>query len=465
MSRLSLILPIFYFTVDASILVVAFSGSNYLLNRNHHQGLEWTALATAISLWAVIAYVRKLYQSNLNNGFTPRVISYSKTYLIFAIALLSVTYLTFDFPLEVSKELLSFVLVFLALNIIVNYILIFVITLWRRRSENIKYTLVIGVGDLAVKISNYFDSNPDFGFRIKGYLKSNGKEESKVNSTKVIGHLRDIKQYLSDNPIDEIVIALPYKSARNWKKIKNIIDQADLNGTRVSYLPDYKGLFGNNFKIIHDGNLHAVNVRQLPLDEFQAAIEKIIFDFVFSGLALLLLSPALILISVLIKLDSPGPVFYCPFRVGRGGKHFKIFKFRTMYENDLAAGGMRSTLINDPRITPVGRVLRKYNLDELPQFLNVFLGEMSVVGPRPHRNFLNQQMKEHLDKYMLRHYFKPGITGWAQVNGWRGPTETELQISQRTAHDLWYIENWSFLLDLKIVWMTIFSRSAYQNAF
>lgn len=465
MSRLSQILPIFYFTVDASILVVAFHSSSYLSNRNHYQGMEWIALVMAILLWAIIGYVRKLYRSNLNNGFTPRVISYSKTYLIFAIALLSVTYVTFNFPLEASRVLLSFVLVFLSLNIIANSILISVITLWRRRAENIKYTLVIGVGHLAVRISNYFDSNPDFGFRIKGYLKSDGEEECKVNPHKVVGSLREIEQYLSDNTIDEIVIALPHKSGRKRKKIKNIIDQADLNGTRVSYLPDYQGLFGNNFKIIHDGNLDAVNVRQLPLDEFQGAIEKVIFDFVFSGLALLFLSPVLILISALIKLDSPGPVFYCPFRVGRGGKAFKMFKFRTMYGNDPVAGGMRSTLINDPRITPVGRVLRRYNLDELPQFLNVFLGEMSVVGPRPHRNFLNQQMKEHLDKYMLRHYFKPGITGWAQVNGWRGPTETEMQISQRTAHDLWYIENWSFRLDLKIVWMTIFSRSAYQNAF
>lgn len=136
-----------------------------------------------------------------------------------------------------------------------------------------------------------------------------------------------------------------------------------------------------------------------------------------------------------------------------------------MYDNDPAIGGNRSTRLADPRITKIGKILRKYNLDELPQFWNVLLGEMSVVGPRPHRNFLDQQMKEHVDKYMLRHYFKPGITGWAQINGWRGPTETELQISQRTAHDLWYIENWSFTLDLKIVWKTLFSRKAYQNAF
>jgi putative colanic acid biosynthesis UDP-glucose lipid carrier transferase len=136
-----------------------------------------------------------------------------------------------------------------------------------------------------------------------------------------------------------------------------------------------------------------------------------------------------------------------------------------MSQNDAEVGGTLSTVKDDPRITRIGKILRKYNLDELPQFFNVFLGDMSIVGPRPHRHFLNQQMKEHIEKYMIRHYFRPGITGWAQVNGWRGPTETEEQISQRTAHDLWYIENWSFLLDLKIVWMTLFSRKSRLNAF
>lgn len=462
MSKLSKILPILYFTVDVAILVFAFFGSTYLFNQNNFEGLEWITLALAISLWLMIGYTRNLYRSNLNNGFGLRMISYTKSYLIFTTAIISLAYLNSKFPIMIGNVLLSFILVFLALNIVANAILVNIISRFRRRQENIKYTLVAGVGDLAVKISSYFDSNPDFGFRIKGYLKSKS-EECKVNQDKVVGALKDIKQYLNQNTINEIVIALPYKSAK--KKIKNIIHEADYHGTRVSYVPDYQGLFGKNFKIIHDGELDAVNVRQLPLDEIYAAVEKVIFDFLFSAMVLLLLSPLFVFISVLIKLDSPGPVFYCPMRVGRGGKNFKIFKFRTMHENDPVAGGSRSTQINDPRITKVGRVLRKYNLDELPQFLNVFLGEMSVVGPRPHRNFLNQQMKEHIDKYMLRYYFRPGITGWAQVNGWRGPTETEMQISQRTAHDLWYIENWSFMFDVKIIWQTIFSRKAYQNAF
>lgn len=171
------------------------------------------------------------------------------------------------------------------------------------------------------------------------------------------------------------------------------------------------------------------------------------------------------MIATLIKLESRGSVFYCPIRIGRRGKPFKVFKFRSMCENDTTLGGLMSTQKDDQRVTKVGRVLRKYSLDELPQFFNVLIGNMSVVGPRPHRSHLNQLLQESVDKYMLRHYFKPGITGWAQVNGWRGPTETLEQKYQRTRHDLWYIENWSLWLDIKIVFLTLTSKKAHKGVF
>jgi putative colanic acid biosynthesis UDP-glucose lipid carrier transferase len=163
--------------------------------------------------------------------------------------------------------------------------------------------------------------------------------------------------------------------------------------------------------------------------------------------------------------ESRGPVFYCPIRIGKGGRPFKLFKFRSMMQNDDTSTGVQSTQENDPRITRVGKLLRKYSIDELPQFINVLLGTMSVVGPRPHRRYLNRQLQQDVYHYMLRHYVKPGITGWAQINGWRGPTDTEEQKRQRTLHDLWYVENWSFWLDIKIVYLTIFSSKVRKNAF
>ena len=158
-------------------------------------------------------------------------------------------------------------------------------------------------------------------------------------------------------------------------------------------------------------------------------------------------------------------IFYKPHRKGEADESFKCFKFRTMSECDNPKNGTRSTVKNDPRITRVGKFLRKYDLDELPQFINVLKGDMSVVGPRPHRTNLQTDFRKVVNDYMVRHYVKPGVSGWAQVNGWRGPTRTDTQKKERIKHDLWYIENWSFWLDMKIIFLTVFSRKTRQNAF
>lgn len=185
---------------------------------------------------------------------------------------------------------------------------------------------------------------------------------------------------------------------------------------------------------------------------------KRIFDLFFTLLALTLLFPALFLICLIIKLESKGSVFYVPLREGKDGSVFPCFKFRTMYADqcDNPGSGCRSTIKNDPRITFFGRFLRKYSLDELPQLFNVVRGEMSLVGPRPHRVSLGRELRNFDSQYDERHRVRPGITGWAQVNGWRGATETLQQRSERIRHDVWYVRNWNILLDLKIIWLTVF---------
>ncbi|MEO5635305.1 MAG: sugar transferase [Candidatus Paceibacterota bacterium] len=206
-------------------------------------------------------------------------------------------------------------------------------------------------------------------------------------------------------------------------------------------------------------------VPRSPLDFPFRRLLKHVFDFTFSVAVLILLAPVFCFIAVLIKLDSTGPVFYCPLRVGRHGHLFKMYKFRSMRECDTTFGGTQSTQENDSRISAVGKILRRYSLDELPQFINVLRGEMSVIGPRPHRKFLSDEMEKSVEKYAERQHVKPGITGWAQVNGWRGPTSTLEQKVQRTEHDLWYIENWSFVLDLKIIYLTIFGKKTHFRVF
>jgi putative colanic acid biosynthesis UDP-glucose lipid carrier transferase len=201
------------------------------------------------------------------------------------------------------------------------------------------------------------------------------------------------------------------------------------------------------------------------LDHFRNYLIKKVFDLVFATMVMILLSPLMLLIALLIKIDTRGAVLYAPIRKGEAGSTFRCLKFRTMSVCDDPLNGTRSTVKNDPRVTRIGRFLRKYDLDELPQFINVIRGEMSVVGPRPHRINLQNDFRKIVDEYMVRHYIKPGLTGWAQINGWRGPTETVRQKTERIKHDLWYIANWSLLLDIKIVFLTVFGRKSRQNAF
>jgi putative colanic acid biosynthesis UDP-glucose lipid carrier transferase len=325
-----------------------------------------------------------------------------------------------------------------------------------------KYVLVAGTGNKAKKIEDEVLTSHYFGYQLKGFINCNSQEDCMIENKKVLASLDDIDQYLQANPIDEIVIALPDHQVKTIQKVLMI---ADYHGIRVKYVLDYHELFGNHYKITRFGQVDTVNIRALPIDGKMAAFFKNCFDKVFAVLALLFLSPLFLLIAILIRIETPGPVFYSAIRIGKGGKPFKVYKFRSMKENDNSADGICSTKLNDPRITRLGRFLRKYSIDELPQFVNVLLGNMSVVGPRPHRRFLNRQLQENVYHYMLRQYVKPGITGWAQVNGWRGPTDTEEQKRQRTLHDLWYIENWSFWLDIKIIFLTIFSPKVHKAAF
>jgi putative colanic acid biosynthesis UDP-glucose lipid carrier transferase len=274
--------------------------------------------------------------------------------------------------------------------------------------------------------------------------------------------LNSINDFLLTNSVDEIVIALPGKPIQ---KIQEILSTADYHGIRVKYIPDYDDIFGSDYKVTRFGQIDALSIHRSPMDSVYASFIKNCFDRVFATVALLLLSIVLVLLMVLIKIDSRGPVFYCPIRIGKGGRPFKLYKLRSMKQNDESSGGKLSTSENDPRITRLGGILRKYSLDELPQFINVLQGYMSVVGPRPHRRYLDQHLQGCVTRYMIRHYVKPGITGWAQVNGWRGPTDTEEQKIQRTIHDLWYVQHWSIWLDIKIIILTILSKKASSGAF
>jgi Undecaprenyl-phosphate glucose phosphotransferase len=326
-----------------------------------------------------------------------------------------------------------------------------------RYSTNNYNVLLVGNGNSVQKISEFARQKAYLGFELVGVV---GDETAGI--TNRLGGLDDLENILESRHIDEIFINLPQQQEED---IKTAIRTADLRGIRVNLVPETPLYVGQNYRSYALDSSMVYQLRNSPLDEFRNYLFKKAFDLVFASVVMVILSPVMLLIAILIKLESKGSILYAPIRKGEANSTFRCLKFRTMSVCDDPVSGTRSTVKDDPRLTRVGKVLRKYDLDELPQFINVLRGEMSVVGPRPHRVNLQNDFRKIVNDYMVRHYIKPGLTGWAQVNGWRGPTETTRQKTERIKHDLWYIEHWSFWLDLKIVFLTVFGRKSRVNAF
>ncbi|GEO08182.1 exopolysaccharide biosynthesis polyprenyl glycosylphosphotransferase [Segetibacter aerophilus] len=451
----------FYFKEDVLTIITAFFISVFFFWQFNFSRVECIILSCFIFLWALLEHIRKVYFSRVNNAISKWTTNYIKAYGLF-VATILLFYMLIPIPFVNKKGIAAIAIGIPLLDILVYSAFISFKAFVGKTKEQVKYTLIAGTGTVAKIVEEQLYSRHVGSHQIKGFINCTNREACTVGQEKIVSNLKSIQQYLQENRVDEIVIALPIE---HTKKIQNIISAADYHGIRVKYVFDYKHIFGRNCRLTRLGQIDAINVRQLPVEGLLASFSKTFFDRTFSALVLLFLSPLFIILSILIKLESPGPVFYCPMRIGRAGKPFRVFKFRSMRQNDPISGGTLSTEKDDARITKLGKIIRKYSLDELPQFLNVLLGDMSVVGPRPHRQFLNKQLQQCVYLYMVRHYVKPGITGWAQVNGWRGPTDTEQQKNERTRHDLWYIENWSFLLDLKIIFLTVFSSKVHSNAF
>ncbi len=431
-------------------------------NESSYQYWEFYILLPIIILWLIIGHSFKLYRDwSQKHVFKLRLINYLKTYAILSAILISV-YFIFSFPQESNYLFISLLFGIPSLGLVTNLVVVKSIKPLQALYIPQKTALIVGEGPIAKRVEEHVKNRYPV-YAIRGFIAcENDPTNQKIRQDKIVSHINELKDYLSNNPVDEIFLAV---SPNSINIIQSVVKIADYHGTRVKFVPDFESLFGETFTSRKKNNIEFVNVRQLPLDSRLQNFLKSSFDKIFAFTALIFLAVPFIIISILIKMESPGPIFYCPQRIGKGGKPFNVFKFRTMSQNDAVVGGAQSTVKDDPRITKFGKFLRKYSLDEVPQFLNVLIGEMSVVGPRPHRTFLNQMLQASEEGYMVRHYYKPGITGWAQINGWRGPLETCEQKRERTRHDLWYLNNWKFWLDLKIIWLTIFGSKTNKNVF
>ncbi|WP_049775603.1 undecaprenyl-phosphate glucose phosphotransferase [Caldicellulosiruptor kronotskyensis] len=308
--------------------------------------------------------------------------------------------------------------------------------------------LFIGQNDEVNKIVDYFKINNYF--TIIGFLDDTNPE--------AIGKVSELENVLNKYHVDEIIICLKLEE---YNKIPYIIDISEKYGIRTYIVPDYFRYIPSKARVEELRGIPLINIRYSPLDEWTNRFVKRAFDIFVSLIGLIVCLPLFIIIAILIKLTSKGPILFTQERVGYNRRVFKMHKFRTMYVQDPDEEKVRWTTKDDPRRTPIGKILRRLSLDELPQLWDVLVGNMSLVGPRPERPYFVEKFKEEIPKYMIKHRVRPGITGWAQIHGLRGDTSIE----ERIKYDIWYIENWSFWLDIKIILATIFGGKFMENAY
>lgn len=384
-------------------------------------------------------------------------------------AFLLVTIMTFLFAtclifLNVGDVLATFLLVYYVVTIIVFSLWrVFVrvtLKMYRRKGYNFKKIVIVGAGKNGMELYRVMKDDLSYGFNILGFFDDNLSLKSVLPN--YLGMTHEVEDFVLANDVDEIYCTLP---GTNDEKIVRLLNFAEKHMIRFYIVPEFYRNLKKSLVMEVMESIPLMTVRREPLQAVYNRALKRTFDILFSILVLVTIFPLLyVVVGILIKLSSPGPILFKQKRTGLYGHDFKCYKFRTMKVN--AEADSLQTVKNDPRKTKVGDFLRRTNLDEFPQFINVLRGDMSVVGPRPHMLKHTEQYSALIDKYMVRHLVKPGVTGWAQVTGYRGETKTLEQMEGRVKRDVWYIENWSFFLDLKIIVVTVLNMfKGEKNAY
>ncbi|MCD7781836.1 MAG: undecaprenyl-phosphate glucose phosphotransferase, partial [Methanosphaera sp.] len=380
---------------------------------------------------------------------------------ILQVNFLEYLFLSIMVTLDLIVVSVNFLVLFLVVNsifaIIERSMLRRVLRAIRSHGYNIKYILIVGAGEVGIKLLETINRNDYLGYNVIGFLDDNVKGQ--VSGVDVIGTVNDIEYILAeDNVIDRVIVSI---SPRHYKTLDTVMQSCEKMGIRADIVPDYYRYVTSNPSIELIDDIPLISVRFLPLDINYNKVTKRIMDILFSIVSMIILSPLLLIVAIIIKLTSPGPVIYSQKRVGKDGEEFRIYKFRSMINSDDPIDEIHWTQKDDPRITNIGKIIRKTSIDELPQLYNILKGDMSLIGPRPERPYLVNKFQESVPKYMIKHHVKPGMTGWAQVNGYRGNTS----ITKRIEYDIYYVENWSIMLDIRIffkTWAIIFRD---QNAY
>ena len=353
-------------------------------------------------------------------------------------------------------------IMFYVINIILQWsvrMLIFILLRdMREKGLNQKQLICVGYSRAAEEYIDRVLANPQWGYVIRGILDDNVAAGTEYKGIKVLGRIANLNVILPENRLDEIAITL---GLSEYYRLEEIVALCEKSGVHTKFIPDYNKIIPTKPYTEDILGLPVINIRYVPLNNTFNALVKRTMDIVGSIVGIIVTSPLMLLMCLIIKLTSPGPLIYKQERVGLHNQTFWMYKFRSMEVQPESEEKKAWTVKNDPRVTPIGKFMRHTSIDELPQLFNILKGNMSLVGPRPERPFFVEKFREEIPRYMVKHQVRPGLTGWAQVNGYRGDTS----IRKRIECDLYYIENWSIGLDIKIIFLTFFKGFINKNAY
>lgn len=431
----------------------------------------FTPLALMIPVYIIVYSLFKLYTPHRFKSIIKELLNLIKAnvlgILLFIMALYVFKYIDYS-----RYMIITFFFVSSILTCIERCLLRAILRSVRKRGYNLKHVIFIGFNDCTLDFINKIKINRHWGYNVVGvfsdyYTQKKSSVELKTyeeiaavskNNINVLGDIKDIEDYLSKSFVDEVFITLPFTQ---YEKLNCVIETCEKNGVKAQIIPEFSKFLSSKPYIEDIEGTAVISMRYIPLDSVVNKSIKRAFDVICALVSIVIFSPVMLATALVIKLTSPGPIIFKQERVGLNKKTFNMYKFRSMHVQKESEEKVQWTTANDPRKTKFGSFIRKTSIDELPQLFNVLKGDMSLVGPRPERPFFVDKFKEEIPKYMVKHQVRPGITGWAQVNGWRGDTSIE----KRIECDIYYIENWNFGMDIKIMFLTVFKGFVNKNAY
>lgn len=462
----------FHVALDALVILFSYALAWYIQignqwsdvtpqNKQAMAGVYLVAAVFIVPLYLILYAVFRLYTPKRVQGRRLELANILKANTIGLLAISLILFLGGKNPYfyNFSRPM---VLLFFCINVFLEFaernVIRMTLRSVRSKGYNQKHVLLVGYSRAAEGFIDRVNVNPEWGYNIRGILDDHEEWGKEYKGIRVIGKTGDLSTILDLNTLDEIAITL---SIREYSSLERIVSACEKSGVHTKFIPDYHNFIPTKPFMEDLQGLPVIHIRHVPLTSMMNATLKRAVDLFGAVVAIILFSPVMLLAAAGIKLTSPGPVIFTQDRVGLHNKPFKMYKFRSMGVQAVSKEKSQWTTPGDPRVTPIGRFIRKTSIDEMPQLFNVLKGDMSLVGPRPERPFFVERFKEEIPRYMIKHQVRPGMTGWAQVNGYRGDTS----ITKRIEHDLYYIENWTLGFDFKILFLTVFKGFINKNAY